>query len=86
MNTRRLRGSGYRNRWWTLLKLPDGTIGRVSNISTQGGEKIAGVPDFGCGQHAGCAPGAGAVRGGVPGTGREPAAGAPADSDGTSAP
>ncbi|MFD5623454.1 peptidase M23 [Streptomyces yangpuensis] len=39
--------SGYRNRWWTLLKLPDGTIGWVNNIYIQGGEKIAGVPDCG---------------------------------------
>ncbi|MFD6109308.1 peptidase M23 [Streptomyces yangpuensis] len=38
---------GYRNRWWTLLKLPDGTIGWVNNIYIQGGEKIAGVPDCG---------------------------------------
>ncbi|MFJ9944198.1 hypothetical protein [Streptomyces erythrochromogenes] len=39
--------SGYRNRWWTLLKLPNGTIGWVNNIYVQGGEKIAGVPDCG---------------------------------------
>ncbi|MFG2339466.1 peptidase M23 [Streptomyces yangpuensis] len=39
--------SGYRNRWWTLLRLPDGTIGWVNNIYIQGGEKIAGVPDCG---------------------------------------
>ncbi|WP_405419803.1 peptidase M23 [Streptomyces erythrochromogenes] len=39
--------SGYRNRWWTLLKLPNGTIGWVNNIYIQGGEKIAGVPDCG---------------------------------------
>ncbi|MDX6758828.1 MULTISPECIES: hypothetical protein [Streptomyces] len=39
--------SGYRNRWWTLLKLPGGTIGWVNNIYIQGGEKIAGVPDCG---------------------------------------
>ncbi|WP_107047447.1 SH3 domain-containing protein [Streptomyces sp. NRRL F-2664] len=39
--------SGYRNRWWTLLKLPNGTIGWVNNIYLQGGEKIAGIPDCG---------------------------------------
>ncbi|MGI5479047.1 peptidase M23 [Streptomyces lavendofoliae] len=38
---------GYRNGWWTLVKLSDGTIGWVNNIYIQGGEKIAGVPDCG---------------------------------------